>query len=139
MHPLARLSDLPRVITERVATITYGREIDVKTLDASLASQRLDDWLRSGPPALRTVTWAASDCDIKPDDADHPRPLCVKFLFNRGNASGFGIVTVGTLQGGISGPPRLEYVLISKGVGAQMRFETVTTLAKMPSVLAKYL
>jgi hypothetical protein len=32
--------------------VAYVKAIDVKTLDSSLPSHRLDDWLQSGPPHI---------------------------------------------------------------------------------------
>ncbi len=136
---LTKLSDLPGVITDLGKVVTYGRLIDVRTLDPSLPSQSLDEWLRVGPARMTRVDWTISDCDLKPsDNVDEHNPLCVKFVFNRSKASGFGVIRVGTIRQGIVGSPRLEHVLVSQGEGATMRFETTAKLSDVPRVIAKY-
>src|SRR5580698_1662022 len=63
--------------------IDYAKSIDVQTLDSSLPSQRLEDWLQSGPPHAQ-VRWELADtCDIKPDDTDQDYPLCAKVWISR--------------------------------------------------------
>jgi len=48
--------------------IEYSKSIDVKLLDPSLPSQRLDDWLRSGPPHAEILRWQSADtCAQLPD------------------------------------------------------------------------
>ena len=87
--------------------IEYSKSIDVKTLDPSLPSQRLEDWLRSGPPHVTLLRWESDDtCDLKPfGDDDYPR--CVRITFGRGGQSGYFLVQIGTLRKGIIGPPHL--------------------------------
>ena len=52
--------------------IAYAKAIDVATLDPSLSSIRLDEWLRSGAPHLGEAIWEVGDCDLK------PRPIQAK-------------------------------------------------------------
>ena len=55
--------------------IAYAKSIDVHMLDPSLLSQRLEDWLQSGPPHAHIGYWIVADsCDLK--DPEVPYPLC---------------------------------------------------------------
>jgi hypothetical protein len=89
--------------------VAYVKAIDVKTLDPSLLSQRLGDWLKSGPPQIDFLKWMPDEtCDEKPDlDSDCRR--CVRIEFRRGGQSGYFLVLIGTLKKGIIGPPRLYF------------------------------
>ena len=108
------LAHAQRPLTE-AQEIEYSKSIDVKTLDPSLPSQRLEDWLQSGPPHTDSVHWLSDDtCDLKPDDSDSDYPRCVGISFRRGGQSGEFLVQIGTLYKGIIGPPHL-YV----GIGVQ--------------------
>jgi hypothetical protein len=99
--------------------IDYTRNLDVHQLDPTLPSMRLEDWLRSGPAGIEKVNWRPSPtCDLK-----DPEPLstdkndwatCVKFLFayrgvSESAAYVEGMITVGTVRKGITGPPRFEH------------------------------
>src|SRR5271157_3288265 len=96
--------------------VAYVKAIDVKTLDPSLPSQGLEDWLKSGPPRTDFLKWMLDEtCDLHPDSnyhADYPR--CVRIAFGRGGQSGYFLVLIGTLKKGIIGPPRLY-----EGIGVQ--------------------
>jgi hypothetical protein len=94
--------------------IEYSKSIDVKMLDPSLPSERLEDWLRSGPPHAELLRWQSDDtCDNKPDlDSDYPR--CVRVAFARGGQSGQFLLHIGTLRKGIIGPPQ-----VYGGIGVQ--------------------
>jgi hypothetical protein len=76
--------------------IAYTQSIDVKSLDPSLSSQRLGDWLQSWQPHLKMLKWISDEtCDLKPDaNIDYPR--CVRIEFERGGQSGYFLVLVGT-------------------------------------------
>ncbi len=91
--------------------IAYAKNIDVKTLDASLPSQRLEDWLENGPPHAN-IRWDVSDtCDNHPyKDEDYP--LCAKIWFSRNGEAGSFLVEVGTRHKGIGGVPQLHYGII---------------------------
>src|ERR1700694_58574 len=90
--------------------IAYAKSIDVQTLDASLPSQRLEDWLQSGPPHAHVWSWMVEDtCDLKPDDPNVDYPLCAKVTFGRGGENGRFLVQVGTSRSGIVGRPQLYY------------------------------
>jgi hypothetical protein len=46
--------------------IAYAKSIDVHMLDSSLPSQRLENWLQSGPPHADIGYWIVADsCDLK--------------------------------------------------------------------------
>jgi len=95
--------------------LAYVKALAVKTLDSTLPSQGLEDWLRSGPPHVDTLRWMLDDtCDIHPD-SEHDYPRCVRIAFKRGGQSGYFLVLIGTLKKGIIGPPRLYY----EGIGVQ--------------------
>jgi hypothetical protein len=100
-------SSAQRLVTEKEA-VAYAKTIDVKTLDPSLSSQSLDDWLRSGPPHAELLVWVlAYTCDLKPDDSNTDYPLCVKIRIGRGGQFGEFLVEIGTDSKGIAGVPRL--------------------------------
>jgi hypothetical protein len=99
--------------------LDYARNLDVHQLDDTLSPMRLEDWLRSGPAAIGKLNWRTSpSCDV-----EYPPPLsadkddwatCVKFVFAYRGASEApayveGLITVGTVRKGITGPPRFEY------------------------------
>lgn len=90
--------------------VRYGKALDVARLDPVLHSQRLDEWLRSGPAHLDIVQFHMSDCGVKPDpgNRDYDGPLCLRFNFARGSVGGWGNITVGTLRKGISGVAQLR-------------------------------
>lgn len=89
--------------------VAYVKAIDVKTLDPSLPSQPLEEWLQSGPPNIsHSRWWSDATCDEKPDEnpnTDYPR--CVRIDFERGGQSGWILILIGTLKKGIIGPPQL--------------------------------
>jgi hypothetical protein len=96
--------------------IRYTKGIDVQKLDSSLSSQRLDDWLRSGPAHIDEVRWQIiRDCDLKERPEDVPEgdwPLCARFVYRRGNLSGWGMIRIGTRNKGITGSPVFEYFTV---------------------------
>lgn len=129
-----------RAATQRVdpvAIVEYAKQIDVKELDSSLASNPLDAWLRQGPARLETIVYRVSDCDIKRHgkEPDEGWPLCVKVNFQRdGLVSGWGIFTVGTRRKGISGSSRFEYAS-AHVVGKTRPGLNVHRLSELPGML----
>ena len=105
---LASSSTAQLPVTENEAVV-YAKALDVRTLDPSLPSQGLEDWLKNGPPHIEVLRWQSADtCDLHPDgDFDYPR--CVRIAFARGGQEGFFLVLIGTLKRGIIGPPQLYY------------------------------
>lgn len=95
--------------------IAYAKSIDVQMLDSSLPSQRLEDWLQSGPPHAHIGYWiVAYSCDLKYPEA--PYPLCARLSFYRRgeNGSRYGqqgylLVQVGNSRDGIIGRPQVFY------------------------------
>ncbi len=92
--------------------IAYAKSIDVQSLDPSLPSQRLEDWLQSGPPRAHVGYWSvAASCDLK--DPEAPYPICARISFYRGGyrygQQGYLLVQVGNSKDGIVGPPSLFY------------------------------
>jgi hypothetical protein len=99
------LAQLP--YTEK-QVIAYTKSLDVKTLDHSLPSQRLEDWLQSGPPHAHIWHWiVAATCDLKPVPTREDYPLCARISFSRNGKGGFFLVQVGTSRRGIIGRPQL--------------------------------
>jgi hypothetical protein len=88
--------------------VAYVKAIDVKTLDSSLPSQRLEDWLRSGPSHTDFLRWWLDPtCDLHGDGSDADYPRCVRIEFRRGGHYGYLLILIGTLHKGIIGPPQL--------------------------------
>lgn len=118
--------------------VAYVKAIDVRTLDPSLPSQRLEDWLKSGPPHTDVLSWAPDDtCDLKPD-SDIDYPFCVRIGFRRGGQEGYFLVLIGTLKKGIIGPPRLyEPIDVGEGLvntGGTGRLSGLPDLLDQPAV-----
>jgi hypothetical protein len=116
--------------------LRYAKSIDVSKLDSTLASQPLDTWLRTGPARIVELDWRVSrDCDLKDPvpDAEGDLPLCVRVAFRRGNASGLGMLRVGTLKRGISGLPGFQYPF---GVITEYPIKPhPQTLSELPQIL----
>ena len=94
--------------------IAYAKSVNVNTLDSSLPSQRLEDWLETGPPHVHTSWIVADSCDLK--DPEVPYPLCARVSFyregqkgNRYGQQGFFLVQVGNSRDGVAGQPKLFY------------------------------
>lgn len=86
--------------------ITYAKSVDAHTLDPTLPSQKLEDWLQSGPPHAH-IQWEVSDtCDNHPEPG-YDFPLCAKVWFSRNGQAGSLLIQVGTNKKGIDGLPQL--------------------------------
>ena len=118
----------------------YAKSIDVQTLDPSLPSQRLEDWLQSGPPRAHIWGWSVADtCDLKPDGPNPDYPLCAKVTFSHEGENGQFLVQVGTSRSGIVGRPQLYYgVSVWEGVsvptGGAERLSDLPALLDQPAV-----
>jgi hypothetical protein len=92
--------------------IEYAKCIDVKTLDPSLPSQRLEDWLQSGPPDAHIGYWIVADtCDLKDPEVPFPNgdwPICARVSFIRDGEGGYLLIQVGNAKEGILGRPQLS-------------------------------
>jgi hypothetical protein len=97
--------------------IAYVKSVDVKTLDPTLSSQRLEDWLQSGPPHAHIGYWSVEDtCDLKPVSPSEDYPLCARISFSRNDKGGFFLVRVGSTRKGIVGRPQLYGdIIVVKG------------------------
>lgn len=96
----------PRYTEEEV--VAYAKSIDVRMLDPSLPSRRLEDWLQSGAAHAHISDWSVAEtCDLKPDDPNADYPLCAKVMFSRGGEHGEFLTQVGTSRSGVSGRPQL--------------------------------
>src|SRR5215469_15342362 len=96
--------------------LNYARNLDVHQLDLTLSPMKLEDWLRSGPTGIGKLNWRTSpDCDLKSESADKDDwATCVKFIFAYKGASKSpayveGLIEVGTVRKGITGPPRFNH------------------------------
>jgi hypothetical protein len=124
-----------RPYTEK-QVIAYAKAIDVKTLDPSLSSQRLEDWLQSGPPRAHIWYWSMEDtCDLKPDSASVDYPLCARIGFSRSGEGGFFLVQVGTIRKGIIGRPQLYGDIGVGEVNSFVMTGTAERLSDLPSLL----
>jgi hypothetical protein len=119
--------------------IAYSKSIDVKTLDPSLPSQRLADWIQSGPPHARIGYWIVADtCDLKPDSLSEDYPLCAKISFIRDGKGGFFLVQVGTNRKGIVGRPQLYGDIFVEMVGKKEGWAVTGSaerLSNLPALL----
>lgn len=120
--------------------IAYAKSIDVKTLGPSLPSQRLEDWLQSGPPHAHIGSWRVADtCDLKPDSHSADYPLCAKISFGRNGQHGRFLVQVGTNRKGIVGLPQVYGGIdVFEGVfvltGGSERLSDLPALLDQPAV-----
>jgi hypothetical protein len=120
--------------------IAYAKAIDVQMLDPSLPSQRLEDWLQSGPPHAHIWSWRVADtCDLKPDDPNADYPLCAKVTFSRDGENGQFLTQVGTSRSGIVGRPQLyDGVGVWEGefvpTGGSARLSDLPVLLDRPAV-----
>jgi hypothetical protein len=121
--------------------IAYAKSIDVKTLDTSLPSQHLEDWLQSGPPHAHVGSWRVADsCDLK--DPEVPYPLCARISFyregqkgNRYGQHGYLLVQVGNSKDGIVGRPQLFYPTIDVWEGMMVMTGGAERLSELPALL----
>jgi hypothetical protein len=119
--------------------IAYAKSIDVQALDASLSSQRLEDWLQSGPPHAHVLSWrVAGTCDLRPDSSDDDSPLCVKITFSRDGEYGIIVVQIGTSHKGIVGRPQVHGIGVFEKVyvltGSAERLSDLPALLDQPAV-----
>jgi hypothetical protein len=121
--------------------IAYAKSIDVQTLDPSLPSQRLEDWLQSGAPHAQILMWLVQDtCQLKPDSPSVDYPLCAEVRVSRNGETGILLVQVGTGRNGIAGPPQfygagveeLEVPLVK--TGSAERLSDLPALLDQPAV-----
>jgi hypothetical protein len=120
----------------------YAKSIDVHSLDPSLPSQRLEDWLQFGPPQAHILMWIVQDtCQLKPDSPGEDYPLCAEVRVSRNGEAGIILIRVGTLQKGIVGPPQiygagveeLEAPLV--GTGSAKRLSELPVLLDQPPII----
>jgi hypothetical protein len=100
------------VYTEK-QVIAYAKSIDAKTLDPSLPSQGLENWLRSAVPHAQRMIWLVENtCWQKPDRGED-YPLCAHIrVISNGQWAEF-LVQIGTWHKGIVGSPKLSEFGIS--------------------------
>lgn len=120
--------------------IAYAKSLDVQMLDPSLPSQRLEDWLQTGPPHAHIWSWTVADtCDLKPVGPNIDYPLCAKVTFSRDGQNGQFLTQVGTSRSGIVGRAQLYYgVGVWEGVfvltGGSERLSELPALLDQPAV-----
>ena len=138
---LAALSSPAQLPYTEKQVIDYAKSIDVSTLDPSLPSQRLEDWLQSGPPHAHIGYWIVADtCDLK--DPEVPYPLCARISFYREgqNGSHYGqqgylLVQVGNSKDGIVGRPQLFYPSTGVWEGMMVMTGDAERLSELPTLL----
>src|SRR6266446_1780573 len=92
--PVASSSTAQLPYTEK-QVIAYAKSIDVKMLDPSLPSQRLEDWLQSGSPHAHIVFWEMdATCVPKAVDSSEDYPLCAEVRVTHNGQYGFISVQV---------------------------------------------
>lgn len=118
--------------------ILYAKALDVATLDPALSSQRLDDWLHSGPAHSGRLVWGVRfDCDARLEKRVVPgneSPLCVTVVFGQGDTRGWATVIIGTLGKGPSGPPHLKSISVqptSKDDGSRKTSDKLSDLPRL--------
>jgi hypothetical protein len=106
----------------RRRVIAYAKSLDVKKLDPSLSSERLDGFLRRALPSV-PLRWVSSDCENKPPSFPRPAdtPLCASVFANIGGRGLRLHIVVGTHSQPISGTPRIEklYLIGSSRAGLE--------------------
>ena len=119
--------------------IAYAKSIDVQTLDPSLPSQRLEDWLKTGPPHVHTSWRVADSCELK--DPDIPYAVCAHISVYRdghyGNPygqKGYFLVQVGNSRDGITGRPKLWHG-VGVWEGTFINTGSSERLSDLPSLL----
>ncbi len=124
--------------------IRYTKSLDVARLDSGLRSQRLDEWLRFGPPHLSSVQWRVDlNCsNVAPrNQPEEEWTLCVRFSFNRDGVTGFGMVRVGSVGAGVGGPAYVEHITVafSRKTANKSRLisDGSSKLSDLPSLLAQ--
>jgi len=131
-HSLAQLPYTQEQVIE------YAKSIDVQALDSSLPSQRLEDWLLSGPPHAHVGYWRVEgSCDLK--DPEAPYPVCARVSFFRGGyrygQQGYLLVQVGNSKDGIVGNPQLFYPSIGVWEGSLIMTGSADRLSDLPALL----
>lgn len=134
-----RLSVLPELLARAEKTVAYAKGLDVRTLDPTLPSRPLEEWLRRGPLGLRDIKWRLSDCSMKPIGRDRDRyPLCVDFVFDQDKVGGVGMIRVGTLGGGLVQPASVVHVLLNVKQRGETESAVASSLGKLPLLVLKY-
>ena len=121
--------------------MAYAKSIDVATLDPTLRKQPLEEWLRRGPTKAERLDWQESDCGLKPDYREPAEgyPLCVKVVYQRGEVSGWILITVGARRKGMTEPPVFTGAVATVKDGEATRFEDVKALSDLPRVVSTLL
>jgi hypothetical protein len=138
---LAALSSPAQLPYTEKQVIDYAKSIDVSTLDPSLPSQRLEDWLQSGPSHAHIGYWIVADtCDLK--DPEVPYPLCARISFyregqngDRYGQQGYLLVQVGNSKDGIVGRPQLFYPSTGVWEGMMVMTGSAERLSELPTLL----
>ncbi|MDP9192267.1 MAG: hypothetical protein M3P06_11265 [Acidobacteriota bacterium] len=88
---------------------------------------------------LSSIAGASSSISYQYDGST-PTQMSVKFVFIRGQVSGWGMMTVGTAGKGITGEPQFNYAVVTtRELQRDGRHETAMTLSQLPKVIEKYL
>jgi hypothetical protein len=134
---LSASSSAARLPYTQKQVISYAKSVDVRMLDASLPSERLENWLESGPPHVHVYSYVVADtCDLMPVSASADYPLCVRIAFGREKVRGFFLVRVGSKSKGIVGRPQVFGDIIMN-LGEKSGW-TDTRLSELPAVLDQH-
>jgi hypothetical protein len=119
----------------RQQAVSYAKALDVRTFEPSLPSQRLDDFLLSGPAHLDKVRWQPDACGatLDPSRPDFG-PLCVEVSFYRGGLWGNFRLWVGNLEEGVHGSPQLQLIAVGKE-GSIIPTASSERLSDIPRIL----
>jgi hypothetical protein len=116
--------------------ISYAKSVDVRMLDPSLPSERLENWLQSGPPHVHVYSYVVADtCNLKPLSAKGDYPLCVRVAFGSDNVRGFFLVQVGTESKGIVGHPQVYGDINIVNMKEPSAWTGTMRLSDLPTVL----
>ena len=121
------LSHLPSLLDEASALekadremLNYARALDVHSLDATLPSMGLEDWLHTLQGGEKVIWKTSPSCELKetePASSDkNDFATCVKFVLTPSwdpklhpDAWVYGIIAVGTVRKGINGQPQFDH------------------------------
>jgi len=88
--------------------IAYAKSIDTKTLDPSLPSQGLENWLRSAVPHAQSLSWLVEETCWQRPSHDEDYPLCAHVRITSNGQWAEFLVQIGTWHKGIVGSPKLR-------------------------------
>lgn len=145
---VTELSDLPTAVAELAALpppmavsaiLAYAKALDVAQLDPALGRGRLDDWLRLGPANGADVNWQLAPVCGRNSSLSRGTEtlLCVTFSFEQPEFRAWGVVTVGTVQDGVTGSPTFNYATAVSERSSERR--EIERLSELPHAISELL